>query len=479
MKETKKKRGILAQLLLAVVTITVLAAFAIVGMYAVWVVKLCPSFSLAAREVTLELGETFDPEKAIASVENASVSDIVIDDAGYVQDETGEYEIRYSMPPQGLFTRAGFLTDFFRGKVPDQSLTVRVEDTTAPELSVIEEPLSINLGDTVTVEQLVTSASDNAGEGALTVTLSDGSSQYTFDEPGTCEVRITAADPSGNETEATATVIVIAPDTKAPVLKGVKDTAVAVGTAFDVMEGVTAEDDRDEKPKIKAKPKKIDTSAEGIYTIKYTARDADGNKTTAKRTVIVAGQVASYEGGSYPVRWDTAGIPNQPYLVAVNRTWDAVTVYQQNEAGRYEIPVKAFICSTGPRTPVGVFRTRERYRWKYLFENSWGQFATRIINHILFHSVPYEQQNPATLEYNEYNLLGTPASLGCIRLRVCDAQWIYENCPEGFTCVIYEDALTPGPLGKPRAAQIDTSDPRCVWDPTDPDVNNPWKQGNP
>ena len=40
---------------------------------------------------------------------------------------------------------------------------------------------------------------------------------------------------------------------------------------------------------------------------------------------------------------------------------------------------------------------------------------------------------------------------------------------------IYEDD-DPGPLGKPEAAHIDTDSPNKGWDPTDPDVANPWHQ---
>ena len=54
--------------------------------------------------------------------------------------------------------------------------------------------------------------------------------------------------------------------------------------------------------------------------------------------------------------------------------------------------------------------------------------ATQITGNILFHSVPYtEKYNNASLEYWEYDKLGTSASLGCIRLTVKNAKWIYDN----------------------------------------------------
>lgn len=81
---------------------------------------------------------------------------------------------------------------------------------------------------------------------------------------------------------------------------------------------------------------------------------------------------------------------------------------------------------------------------------SYGQYATRIFDSYLFHSVPYYSQHKDDIEYDEYNLLGTSASLGCIRLEVVDVKWIYDNCPLGTPVLIYADAENPGPMGKPR-----------------------------
>ena len=108
----------------------------------------------------------------------------------------------------------------------------------------------------------------------------------------------------------------------------------------------------------------------------------------------------------------------------------------------------------------------------------YGQYATRIVGSILFHSVPYTKQNPANLEYWEYDKLGTKASAGCIRLTVIDAKWIYDNCKSGTKVEFYSDS-NPGPLGKPTAQKISDADENVrVWDPTDPRSDNPWKTYN-
>lgn len=164
-----------------------------------------------------------------------------------------------------------------------------------------------------------------------------------------------------------------------------------------------------------------------------------------------------------------------PYYIMVNRQANCVTVYEQDESGEYTIPMKAMVCSVGvsERTPLGTFRTSDKYTWRYLFGDVYGQYAYRINKNILFHSVPYYTKNKGDLESEEYNKLGEPASLGCIRLSVEDAKWLVDNCPSGTKVTIY-DSPDPGPLGKPTPKKIDLNSPYKGWDPTDPDVGNPW-----
>ena len=163
-----------------------------------------------------------------------------------------------------------------------------------------------------------------------------------------------------------------------------------------------------------------------------------------------------------------------PYLIKVNRYHNTITVYEQDEKGEYTVPFRAMVCSvgTGNRTRTGTFPLREKHRWKALMGDVWGQYASRIVGGILFHSVYYyENGNPATLATAQYNKLGKAASHGCIRLTVEDAKWIYDNCPAGTTVVIYDDKKSPGPLGKPEAIKIASF---VRWDPTDPDKRNPY-----
>lgn len=172
----------------------------------------------------------------------------------------------------------------------------------------------------------------------------------------------------------------------------------------------------------------------------------------------------------------TDAASNYPYLIKVNKQQNCVTIYGKDSKGKYTVPVKAMICSTGSDTPLGTYRTPARYRWKVLLDDVWGQYSTRITGGILFHSVWYYKQDPSTLSAVQYNKLGTMCSHGCVRLTVADAKWIYDNCPIGTTVTIY-NSKNPGPLGKPVAIKLPSN---TGWDPTDVyNKNNPFNNKKP
>lgn len=163
------------------------------------------------------------------------------------------------------------------------------------------------------------------------------------------------------------------------------------------------------------------------------------------------------------------------YYVIVNYASNVVTVYTRDANNRYTVPVKAMVCSTGKDTPrSGVYKlTNTRYKWRALFGGVYGQYAVKIVGNILFHSVPYLSTDNSTLEYWEYDKLGTSASAGCVRLTVTDALWIYNNCGSGTQVEFSSNATNP--LGKPTTQKISSYEDLRGFDPTDPASNNPWR----
>ena len=174
-----------------------------------------------------------------------------------------------------------------------------------------------------------------------------------------------------------------------------------------------------------------------------------------------------------------AGKSNLPdYHLYVNKGTNTVTVYKIDEKGN-EKPIKVMLCSVGRAghdTPEGSFKTYEYYDWRLMVDNTYGRYAVRFNGSIMFHSVPYLKMKKDTLEWEEYNKLGSRASLGCVRLCVADAKWIYANCKSGTKVEVFTDYKDPGPLGKPKGIKIDSKSKYRDWDPTDLTRENPLLQ---
>ena len=163
------------------------------------------------------------------------------------------------------------------------------------------------------------------------------------------------------------------------------------------------------------------------------------------------------------------------YYIKVNLKTQRVTIYTTDENNQYSIPVKKMICSTGISTPTeGVFELSDKFSWAYLAGNVYGQYATRITGPILFHSVPYTSHNKSSLEYWEFDKLGQPVSLGCVRLTVEDAKWIFDYCRRGTKVEFYSEDEESDLQEELLIKISDYSDELRCWDPTDPDPKNPW-----
>ena len=189
--------------------------------------------------------------------------------------------------------------------------------------------------------------------------------------------------------------------------------------------------------------------------------------------VLTAEAVVDVQNDPEEVWVRKSGDP-RPYSIDVLRSQNVVVIYGRDDDGNYTLPVKVFACSTGRATPRGDYTLGPKKTWGALFGGVYGQYASRITGNILFHSVPYYSMHKNDLETEEYNKLGTAASMGCVRLPVRDAKWIFDYCPVGTAVHIYDvDVL---PVERPDHIYIDPSSPYAGWDPTDPDPNNPWNQ---
>ncbi len=134
------------------------------------------------------------------------------------------------------------------------------------------------------------------------------------------------------------------------------------------------------------------------------------------------------------------------------------------------LPVYACVCSVGANgaTPNGTYTLYDHLRWHELVGPTWGQWCCHFAPSFLFHSLPYDRPNdPNSLQKDVYNLLGTAASHGCIRLAAVDAKYIYDHIPSGGKVEIFSGTAKDDPLGTPQRPFIGVWE--GTYDPTDPE----------
>ena len=128
-----------------------------------------------------------------------------------------------------------------------------------------------------------------------------------------------------------------------------------------------------------------------------------------------------------------------PYKLVVDISDQRVYVGQWN-GEEYKGPIYTFTVATGKKdtpTPLGTYQAGGKAggEWYYFRDfNCYAKWAYQIVGGILFHSntVSKPKGKPSN------GGLGHRASHGCVRMKVEEVKWIYDNCPEGTTVVIQE-----------------------------------------
>lgn len=127
-------------------------------------------------------------------------------------------------------------------------------------------------------------------------------------------------------------------------------------------------------------------------------------------------------------------ISKTPYLIYLSLSKQTTYVYK-NIDNSWSLE-KEFPCSTGiegQETPKGVFYITNRGDWFYSDEfKQGGKYWIQFMGDYLFHSVPFDQSQSKILD----DTLGTPSSHGCIRLKVEDSKWLYNNLPNDTKIII-------------------------------------------
>lgn len=155
--------------------------------------------------------------------------------------------------------------------------TIVIQDTVAPVITLIQDPEHYTLPNHPYEEEGYVAVDNYDGDITDRVKVKEKNGVVTY----------SVSDSSGNKTSVRRVIVYddpIAPKLK---LKGKKKLTITMGTPY-TEPGWSAVDsaDGDLSDKVKVKGA-VDVATPGTYTLKYSVKDAAGNKATAKRVVTV------------------------------------------------------------------------------------------------------------------------------------------------------------------------------------------------
>ena len=226
---------------------------------------------LATSTVTVEAGEEFKPE-AKDFFKGKHSDDVKIDTSKVDTDKVGEYEATATY------------------KKHNYTITVKVEDTTAPTITAkSEDPVytkdvtAINAEDYVTVDDVSDTTVAFTGYQKLDSLDAEPNTDPVEDVPteeGFYKATITATDKSGNESDTTITLVY---DKTAPVIEGLADGTTESDPTEDSIQ-CTATDAIDGAVDV---TKSIEKTGDNQYTVTAKAVDKAGNEATQSATITV------------------------------------------------------------------------------------------------------------------------------------------------------------------------------------------------
>lgn len=226
---------------------------------------------LATSSVTIEAGEEFKPE-AKDFFKGKHSGDVTIDTSKVDTDKVGEYEATATY------------------KKHNYTITVKVEDTTAPTITAkSEDPVytkdvtAVNAEDYVTVEDVSDTTVAFTGYQKMDALDAEPATEATAtvpEEEGFYKATITATDKSGNESDTAVTLVY---DKTAPTIEGLADGTTESDPTEDSIQ-CTATDAIDGAVDV---TKSIEKTGDNQYTVTAKATDKAGNEATQTATITV------------------------------------------------------------------------------------------------------------------------------------------------------------------------------------------------
>ncbi|MCR2822787.1 immunoglobulin-like domain-containing protein [Lederbergia panacisoli] len=228
---------------------------------------------------TVYIGTSFNPKSGVTAKDNVNgnITKNIKVTGSVNMKKVGKYKLTYTV------------SDKAKNKATVvRTITVK-KDTVKPVFSGVANK-TIYAGQTFNARAGVTAKDNVSGDLTRKVKIINTVNTYI---PGTYTLTYTVEDQAKNK----ATVkrkITVKPDTEAPVISGVRNITIELGTKFNVLAGVTAYDKQAGNLTSKILVEgKVDSNKTGVYFLQYRVYDNFGNEGYASRSVTVIKHITS------------------------------------------------------------------------------------------------------------------------------------------------------------------------------------------
>ena len=234
-------------------------------LYAVW--DEAPVINIAG-DLIIKEGSTVNLLDGVnvTDKEDITITNIVTGGETVDKDRPGQYRVTYTVTDSA-------------GNVVTKERIVKVYG--APIIEGTDEVI-IKEGGTFDKSQGVTARDTFGVDLTSSINVTDAD-KVNVNSAGKYIVKYTVRDVAGNEVTVERVVVIDA----APVINGVEDVTIKVGTNFDALDNVTVKDKEDTNLTIEVSGDTVDVNTVGEYTVTYTVKDSAGNVTTVNRIVKV------------------------------------------------------------------------------------------------------------------------------------------------------------------------------------------------
>lgn len=259
----RRKKQIARRMLIAVSVLIIFAVILIIKLFFVNDEK-----SPLKADITLEAGDKL-PDISAFLADSEYKPDVIagLEDAA-IMNKVGDYIITVKKDDK------------------EWKSILHVKDTMPPV--VVTKDVTAFTGKTITPEDFIESIDDKTDCTKVFVQTPDMSAE------GERTVKIRITDEGGNAVEKEA-LLTVNKDEEAPVIEGVGDIVVPVGSTVSYKKNVTVTDNSGEEIALNVDNSNVDLDKEGKYEVTYTATDASGNMATKTVKVIVTSADAPTE----------------------------------------------------------------------------------------------------------------------------------------------------------------------------------------